>query len=142
MRALSRAPSVPAAVSVLEPLVQLGVLGAPEVHGAAVLARSSAASDPRVLLGVALALRAPLRGDVCVDLATARSSVEAEVMALREENGDLLADTLMAEVAWPDAEEWLEALETSDIVRSAAGHEADPPLDDRPLVLRDGRLYT
>ena len=137
-----RAPSVPRAVVVLEPLARLGVLGAPEVHAAGVLARVGGVADPRVVLGSAFALRAPLRGDVCVDLATVRASVAAEVIARREEFGDLLGDTLMAEIAWPEVDEWLTALTSSGLVRTADRHERTPLLDDHPLVLHGSRLYT
>jgi exodeoxyribonuclease V alpha subunit len=76
-----------------------GVLTAPDVHVARRIGVLGEEADERVLLAVALAVRAVRRGSVCLDLAA-------------------VPDTA-PELAWPDADEWVEALVASTLV--AAG---------------------
>ncbi|GAA1910472.1 exodeoxyribonuclease V subunit alpha [Nocardioides hwasunensis] len=72
-----------------------GVLTSADVHVAAALGRLGRESDERVLLAVALAVRAVRGGSVCVDLASVADP------------GDL---------PWPDADEWVAAVAASPLV--------------------------
>jgi exodeoxyribonuclease V alpha subunit len=141
-----RLPTVPPRVSALEPWVTAGVFGAAEIHAAEVLTRSGGEVHPLVQLAAALALGAPLRGDSCVDLATVRATIEAALGHGADgpvaDAPDAVATSPLAELAWPDVDEWLPALRASPTVRSVNRHEAEPPLDHRALVLDDTRLYT
>ena len=68
---------VPDVVGALTPFVEAGVLGTTEVQVTATLARAAAPEvlHPDVLLAIALAVRGPQHGHVCVDLSTVASSV-------------------------------------------------------------------
>jgi exodeoxyribonuclease V alpha subunit len=152
---------VPPAVSILEPFVEAGVFGPTEVHLAATLAHTVGAEDPAVLLGAALAARAPLHGSVCIDVATIAHTVVSslrepvdvvasrpadEVVADRGATDDdddrtLLrvgdagdADPDLDALGWPDARAWLAALAGSDLV------DVVPPGDHRPAPAGDGLL--
>ena len=72
-----------------------GVLTSADVHVAAALGRLGRESDERVLLAVALAVRAVRGGSVCVDLAT-------------------VADP--PDLPWPEADEWSRAVAASPLV--------------------------
>jgi exodeoxyribonuclease V alpha subunit len=76
-----------------------GLLEASDLHVATRVGDLGGESDERVLLGVALAVRAVRHGSVCVDLATVR---------------DLAPD-----LSWPQAREWSAAVEASPLL--AAG---------------------
>ena len=75
--------------SPLQPWIDAGVLGAAEVHTAAVVAElvtaEPAAAD--VVLAVALAVWAPQHGHACIDLDTIAADVDAE-LALAAAEGD------------------------------------------------------
>jgi exodeoxyribonuclease V alpha subunit len=75
-----------------------GVLTSADVHVAAALGRLGSEDDERVLLAVALAVRAVRGGSVCVDLAT-------------------VADP--PDLPWPSPDEWAPAVAASPLV--AAG---------------------
>ena len=95
-------------------------------------------------LGAVLALWAPLHGHVCVDLDHAASLVNAE-LAVRDpvdEAADAGPETLAEKLPWPAVDVWVAALTASPIVRVANSADADPVLDNRPLVLFGRRLYT
>ena len=92
--------ALPAAVVDLEPFVTAGVLEPIDIHLAAALARLGPESDSAVLLGAALAARAPRHGHVCVDLERVAGSVAVEGAE---------ADELVA-LAWPDPVAWADAL--------------------------------
>ena len=72
-----------------------GVLTSADVHVAAALGRLGRESDERVLLAVALAVRAVRGGSVCVDLAT-------------------VADP--PDLPWPAADDWSHAVAASPLV--------------------------
>jgi exodeoxyribonuclease V alpha subunit len=72
-----------------------GVLTSADVHVAAALGRLGRESDERVLLAVALAVRAVRAGSVCVDLTT-------------------VADP--PDLPWPDVDEWAKAVADSPLV--------------------------
>lgn len=121
-------PLLDPALSELAPFVDAGVLHAAEVHVAAAVARATGERRAEVLLGVALAARAPLFGHVCV--------VPAEVAATIVVD-DQTVDA-RAPLAWPDAARWHDALISSPAVR-----EPDAP-DGAwtvPLVFDGTRLY-
>lgn len=105
---------------------EAGVLSAADVHVAGRLGAIVGVEDEMVLLGAALAVRAPRLGHVCVDLATASSALTADV--------DLPVD--LGALPWPEVDGWLERLASSPLV--TAGQEAPA---DRPLRLVGRRLY-
>lgn len=103
-----------------------GVLTAADVHTALTLSRLGEEHRPRVVLAVALAVRAPRHGHVCVDLGTVAASAVAETVVIGE--GGVPVD----ELPWPtDALDWARALSDSSLVRSTPA----------PLVLDGTRLY-
>jgi exodeoxyribonuclease V alpha subunit len=76
-----------------------GLLTSPDVHVAARVGALGGEADDRVLLAVALAVRAVRRGSTCLDLAT-------------------VADTA-PDLDWPEPDAWVEAVRASPLV--AAG---------------------
>jgi exodeoxyribonuclease V alpha subunit len=132
--------AAPAGVAVLQPWIDAGVLGAAEVHAAAVVAElvgSEAAADD-VVLAVALALWAPQHGHACVALDTIATVVDDELaVAAADADGDLSERSLLP---WPDPEVWLAAVRASAAVRVVSA--VDVNLDERPAVLCGRRLYT
>ncbi|HEY6532350.1 MAG TPA: exodeoxyribonuclease V subunit alpha, partial [Acidimicrobiales bacterium] len=139
------------AVTLLAPWREAGVLQAADVHLATTLARLGALADPdglldaeqaQVVLGVALAARAPRHGHVCLDLATVRRSVPAEV----EGDADAVSAEMVEALPWPaDLDAWRRALAGSALVvdHGAAGAPAVGAAgrQGRPLVLDGTRLY-
>jgi exodeoxyribonuclease V alpha subunit len=126
-------------VSELGPWRAAGVLSAADVHIAATLARLGRLGDSDderlVVLGAALAVRAPRQGHVCLDLRSVRESAEAEV----DRAGEHVTTDLFDALPWPDdVDEWLSALSTSPIVAMAGSAPEGPP---RPLVLDGDLLY-
>jgi exodeoxyribonuclease V alpha subunit len=99
-----------------------GVLAAADVHVARRLAALTGDDDAAVMLGAALAARAPRLGHVCVDLATVGDTVTVDA----DEPADL------AELAWPPPDEWRRRLAASPQVAGDG---------DRPLRLVGTRLY-
>ena len=81
----------------------IGVLSAADVHVAVRLAELVGEESESVRLAVALAVRAPRRGHVFVDLATIRDTASVE----SDEPVDL------SELPWPGIEAWLGALAES-----------------------------
>lgn len=96
-----------------------GAIAELDVHLARTLGRLGAEADPRVLLAVALASRAPGRAHICTDLA----QLEAQ------EKG-------ATEATWPQLDEWLQVLRCSPLVGTGEPDEAP-----RPLILDGTRLY-
>jgi exodeoxyribonuclease V alpha subunit len=136
----------PAGLDALAPFVGAGVLGPTEVEVVTTLARLTGETRPEALLAAGLAVRGPLLGHVCVDLATAADAVVVErfepdptVGSGRDLDlaGDLVRD-LARDLDWPSVDDWVELLVDSPLV-------ARPDLADaasgasRPLVL-DGTL--
>ncbi len=119
-------PIVPTDVEVLAPFVEAGVLGATDVQLAATIARLYPGLDPRVLVGVAVASRAPRLGHVGIELAAV-----AERMLDRDQEG-------LADLPWPDIDGWAEALHHSPVVAAPDAY-AQRPL--RPLVWDGTRIY-
>lgn len=103
-----------------------GVLDAADVHVAVRIGRLGGEHDERVLLAVALAVRAVRLGSVCVDLATAAQTVLGEA--------DELLDVSV--LPWPEPAAWLAACRSALLLADGA----DAP-DGRPLRLVEGVLY-
>jgi len=121
-------PLLTGEVATLAPFVDAGVLDASAVHVAGVIARSIDGVEPEVLLGAALATRAPRFGHVCVVIETVAGSIvvdQAQVYPI-----DLLP--------WPDPERWGRCLATSPAV---AAPDDEPDETVRPLVWDGTRLY-
>ena len=74
------------------------LLNASDVHVASRIGELGGESDDRVLLAVALAVRATRRGSVCLDLATAHESAPG--------------------LPWPEPREWQEAVVASPLVEA------------------------
>ena len=74
------------------------LLNASDVHVATRIGELGGESDDRVLLAVALAVRAVRRGSVCLDLATAHESAP--------------------QLSWPDPAAWQEAVVASPLVEA------------------------
>ncbi|MGB0101577.1 MAG: AAA family ATPase, partial [Nocardioides sp.] len=88
-----------AADGLLRAFNEAGVLTSSDVHVAARLGALGDEDDQRVLLAVALAVRAVRRGSVCLDLATVAATAP--------------------DLAWPEPADWVAAIEASPLV--AAG---------------------
>ncbi len=132
----------PPGVAALEPFVEAGVLGPTEIEVITTMARVSGEAEPTVLLALALAVRGPLLGHVCVDLDTVADTV---VVDRPDPEGSV-------ELTWPDADSWRSAVAASSLTRTAAAdHELARSADDAvaeptgqvatPLVLDGSRLY-
>lgn len=123
------APAVasgPALSRLLARFNEAGVLVAADVHVAGALARLGGDGDEQVALAAALAVRAPRRGHVLVDLDTVAGTAMGEA---DEDIGTL-------GLPWPDPGPWIERLARSPLV--AVG-DAGP--EDRPLRLVGNALY-
>jgi exodeoxyribonuclease V alpha subunit len=126
----ARAAGVDAA-TLLMPWRGAGVLQASDVHVATTLARLGGLGgvdgvlDPGealVVLAAALAARAPRHGHVCLDLATVRRSVPAEV----EGDADATSAEVVEALPWPgEVEAWRTALAScSSLVVEVGGPDA------------------
>ena len=122
MSALS--PLVSDEVGVLAPFVEAGVLEGSSVHLADLIARTVPGVEPEVLLGAALAARAPRLGHVCVVIGTVASSI--------------VLDSPVDCLPWPDPERWAKVLAASPAV---SGRIFGPEQTVRPLVWDGTRLY-
>lgn len=110
-----------------------GVVAATDVHVATRLGRLTGEDDARVLLAVALAVRALRGGSVCLRL----DADELAALARPEDADRTDGDAPPAEPPpWPATEEWVAAIEASPLV--AVG--LDGPAD-RPARWVGGRLY-
>src|SRR6188508_1602212 len=137
---------VPDSWAALEPWIDIGVLGAFEVHAADAIVRlgtpvGEPPPSPAVALGAALALWAPLRGHACIDLADAPAIVTASAARPSDADGTAAPPDVGA-LAWPEPTRWLDALAASPLVRVVARHDPVPTPGTRPLVLHGSRLYT
>ncbi len=127
----------PALVPELAAFVAAGVLTTADVRLARRLGRIGGDDDPEVLLAVALALRGPRHGHVCVELddIAGHLAVEPRRGATGSSDGDGAepgAD--LAALPWPPFDRWRERLADSPLVRSGGP-------GGTPLVLEGGRLY-
>jgi exodeoxyribonuclease V alpha subunit len=115
------------ATSVLAEFNAAGVLGVADVHVAQTLGRLGNEADGRVMLAVALAVRAVRLGSVCIDLGQVSATVTAEG-----------ADTveLPPGLPWPEPADWYDACRRSPLVADGVDGDAS-----RPLRLVDELLY-
>ena len=119
----------------LAPFYQHGILASVDLHVTAHLARRVGVFTPDVLLALALAVRAPRRGHICVDL---EALDLAAMLPMRPEEAPEAEDPLHG-LTLPGAG-WLEALaEATDLVRTAGLDEQERVT---PFVLEGSRLYT
>jgi exodeoxyribonuclease V alpha subunit len=109
----------------LQPFNEAGVLTAADVHIATRLGRLGEESDERVLLAIALTVRAVRTGSVCLELSTAAGSVTGAADAVLDP----------AALPWPDPGEWAAACLASPLVAEG------PTGDWKPLRLVSGLLY-
>jgi exodeoxyribonuclease V alpha subunit len=124
----TRSVIVPPGVTDLAPFVDAGVLGPADVHVAATLARVAGPLPTEVALGIALAVRAPGHGHVCVDLAHIARSVVVD-------------EAEMTDLPWPEPGPWIEILAASPLVRRPGEAHPDRGPSAAPLVLERGLLY-
>ena len=103
-----------------------GIFGHAEVQAAAAIARLEPDTPQSVLLAYALAVRAPLWGHVCVDLATAETTIPV--------------DDPTIELVWPDPTSWIADVEASPLVRTLRA-DSSGQLQRQPLALEGSRLY-
>ncbi len=103
-----------------------GVLNAVDVHVALRLGRLGGDEDDAVLLGAALAVRAPRLGHVCTDLRSIHATATI----------DTDAPVDLRSLAWPDPDGWIRRLAASPLL--AGGGDAGLA---RPLRLDGSRLY-
>jgi exodeoxyribonuclease V alpha subunit len=127
-----------AATGLLGDLNAAGIVASTDVHVATRLGRLTGESDERVLLAVALAVRALRGGSVCVRL---DDPAELATLARPEDDGTaaLVAQTDAEENAaspWPHHDAWIAAIEASPMVAVGAGGPAD-----LPVRWVGGRLY-
>jgi exodeoxyribonuclease V alpha subunit len=112
------------ATGVLGAFNRATVLTSADVHVADRLGRLGEEADERVLLAVALAVRAVRLGSVCVDLRRVRGTAAADT------------EGPVGSLPWPDPDEWYAACEASPLVTVGAG--ATP---GRPVRLVQDLLY-
>ncbi len=103
-----------------------GVLDASDVRTAMAIGRIGGERDERVLLALALTVRALRSGSVCVDLATASATAFDD----SETGIDLVA------LPWPEPESWQGA-----VLASPLTHDGPDGTGDRPLRRAGGLLY-
>ena len=103
-----------------------GVLNPADVHTAETVCRIGQDIDERVQLALALTVRALRNGSVCIDLRTVHTTAFDEAESAID----------IAELPWPEPDEWIEACKASPLVADGA----DQP-GGRPLRLADGLLY-
>jgi exodeoxyribonuclease V alpha subunit len=116
------------------------ILTSADVHIAQRLGRLTREDDERVLLAVALAVRAVRSGSVCVTLDDLAALAVPETEDGSASLGTALfgtAEPAATELPWPDQRDWRAAIERSPLV--AVGGGADR--DDAPARWVDGRLY-
>jgi exodeoxyribonuclease V alpha subunit len=120
--------------ALLQPFFGVGALASVDAHVADQLGRLAGEDHPEVLLGLALAVRAPRHGHICVDLL---SLSDDQVVPEEAGLGDEPAEP-RPPLPWPaDRTRWLERVGRSRLVDA----EGDPD-SPRPFVLASGLLYT
>ncbi len=122
---------LPSVAADLRPFVAAGVLTDADLRLAARLGRIGGDQHRDVLLAIALALRAPRHGHVCVELDRV-----AERVAVDPQPAGGAPDHVptTGELPWPDPDDWQATLEASALARGGRAGET-------PLVLEAGRLY-
>jgi exodeoxyribonuclease V alpha subunit len=133
----------------LVPFVDAGVLSAADVHVAVTLTRVLSEQDPVVLLGAALAVRAPRLQHVCLDLRQVRGTIvtdlaDVDLSGSAPAGGEAATPDLEA-LPWPDPDEWAARLAASPLVAVRDPGErlldGSPAAAVAPLTLAGDRLY-
>jgi exodeoxyribonuclease V alpha subunit len=119
-------------VATLAPFVAAGVLDASDVYVAGVIARSVGGVEPEVLLGAALATRAPRFGHVCVVVETVKGSIVVD-----DDDGNEQVRSIDS-LPWPAPAYWAKILVASPVVGGPDDRPAEVTL---PLVWDGTRLY-
>lgn len=119
---------LPARVAALSAFQAAGIFNEADLFACAALLNAIAAPpdlEAAIVLGLALAVRAPREGHVCVELADV-----AQRMAGYGAGGSL---------SWPEPANWIRVLRACPelVSEAAAAHN----MPRHPLVLADGRLY-
>jgi exodeoxyribonuclease V alpha subunit len=128
-------PGAAGGPALLETFRRAGVLSGPDVRIATRLGRLAGDDDPTVLLAVALALRGPRYGHVCVDLPHVAATVAIEPPpGVPDGPHEGSTSGEVASLPWPEPPAWASRLRASPLVRSAGSGAT-------PLVLEGGRLY-
>lgn len=124
---------VVAATGVLARFNEAGVLEAPDIHTAQLVARAAGERNPVVLLGAALAMRALRAGSVCLPI---RQVHRLAQFFVRDDDAQAGVAPELDALPWPDADEWLAALAASPLV-----DDEHAGANEHPLRLVDGALY-
>lgn len=158
---MKRDTFVPASVQELEPFVRAGILGDAEIHVACTLAAANPDVSFEVLLAAGLAVRAPLHGSICVDLATVQDTVVSSLESTAQlgiaqsggevpeepefeaAEGDVDDGPDLLSLGWPVPTDWLARVCESPLVLFADENAKLGDVQGRlqPLVVEDGRLY-
>jgi exodeoxyribonuclease V alpha subunit len=149
-----RSDHVPGFPDDLRPFVDAGVVRADQARAAAVMASLGQEERFEVVLALALALRAPDHGSVCVDLASvaeqvvplAVASADVSTVGTAEEPDSALdaavgiepvpstvVAPLLDALAWPQPDGWAELVATSPVAQVAEPGQV-------PLVVVEGSL--
>ncbi|MGI9646355.1 MAG: AAA family ATPase, partial [Ilumatobacteraceae bacterium] len=137
-------PLLPAGTADLGPFVAAGVLDEAAIQVAGAIGRAVPATSPSVLLAAALCVRGLTQGHVCIVLADAAATTDAEDRARMRDDLDI--DPIL-DLPWPDPASWAGELAASDAVTV---HDADHPQGHastadpavlRPLVFDGDRVY-
>lgn len=116
----------------LRPFREQGVLGSVEVHVVDHLGALTGEADPEVLLALALAVRAPGRGHICIDL------LELDRFVVRSDGGED-EPTAREQLHWPeDTSDWLARIAASPLVRTPDA----APTEQSAFVLDGSIIYT
>lgn len=127
-------PGAEAIAARFERFREHGVLGSLEVHVVDHLGALVDENDPDVLLALALAVRAPARGHICVDL----GDVDALPVLVE---GDAVVGH--EELPWPeDSSEWITRVAQSPLVRLPGDDDRTPPFVLDGSVLYTDRYFT
>ncbi len=117
-----------------------GILEPVDLQVATTLLRLGGSEDPHLALAVALCVRAPSHGHICVDLATVAKELR-QYPRQRRPLGAGRPLPLEADVPllpWPEPKSWVETLRASPMVREEVEITAD---SGTPLVLEGSRVY-
>ncbi|MEZ5342430.1 MAG: exodeoxyribonuclease V subunit alpha [Acidimicrobiales bacterium] len=124
---MTNRPNVPDRLRAFGPFVDAGLLGNTELQATAALARLAPETPCDVLLAYAFAVRAPLWGHVCVDLATIAIAPPV--------------DDPTVVLPWPEPSDWQQSIESSPLVRPLSADNAHSLLRRRPLAIEGSRVY-
>ena len=128
----------------LGPFLRAAALSSVDLHVVDQLGRLGGEDDPEVLLALALAVRAPRHGHICVDLSSVgKDELLPYTRATDRDDADGASDGTdrdqATQLSLPiDRAAWVERVGASPLVQRAEGGTKDP----RPFVLDGSLLYT